>query len=255
MVAHLREALRRNLCTAGLSLSEAFSAQRYNSDPLCTRFSPLPTFPNRKSTAAFIIFSTKAMWEPFKNYLAEDPVNRLEGTANPIDDYARTKIADALREALPADVAYEIRYPYEEGERFVYFQRMAHLAGLAYFDPNWQFLCVHPVHGPWLAFRAVVLVDLDGPDPTVSVEEVKNPCGGVVDHARALYEQLQEEAASDPHDLATAYHKRWRMLVQIRDELASFLGERAVRERYSDTQVTYHYLKDRQILRDALNRR
>ncbi|CAN0351537.1 unnamed protein product [Phaeothamnion confervicola] len=59
--------------------------------------------------------------------------------------------------------ARQVHYPYEMAPgRLVAVQRMAVVAGLCFLDPGTH-LCVHPVYGPWLAFRAVLLFDVQGP--------------------------------------------------------------------------------------------
>ncbi|TPX57781.1 hypothetical protein PhCBS80983_g03566 [Powellomyces hirtus] len=247
-------ALQQNLAPAGLSLGPAFSVDLYNLDSTCSS-SPLPTFPKNRSPLAFLVYNTKELWDPLIEYLSRDVTARLEESTDPVNEYAEKMIWQALARSLPPNVARELRFPHDLEDRFVHFQRLGHLSNLAFYDPEWQFLCVHPICGPWFAFRAVVMIDLEGPPLEIDQPQPSNPCPDRGAAAHKLYQMLQNEVANDPAPLAEAYHKRWRKLVEIRDSIGSFLGDTMSAHRYSEDQLNYHYLKDKKYLRRAIARK
>lgn len=60
--------------------------------------------------------------------------------------------------------------------RVLSFQRLAHESGLAFLNPACH-LCVHPVYGPWISLRAVVVLDAPGlPDTECQVRAPSPRC-------------------------------------------------------------------------------
>jgi hypothetical protein len=96
-----------------------------------------------------------------------------DGQPNPLDRYTRAVIEDAARAALePAGVAHVELFPFLGGAAgpvrgHVPFQRLGRAAGLG--GPSPLGLQVHPVFGPWWAYRGLVVVAAQLPAaPTLS---------------------------------------------------------------------------------------
>ncbi|KND02904.1 uncharacterized protein SPPG_01984 [Spizellomyces punctatus DAOM BR117] len=246
----LVKSLANALSPAGLAVSQPFPVQRYNNDPACSPY-PLPTFDRSHSTLAILVYNSKSIWDPFIAYLAQDPASRLEGTSNPLDDYAAKTIESALLNTVPSKTQYLIRYPHNTGKEFVHFQRLCHLSGTAYRNPN-CFLCVHPIHGPWMALRAVIVLDMDGPSPDEAFEEPTNPYPEGDEAVRERCSKLQQEVDVDAAPIAVALNRRWHELVEIRDLVGGFLGDRVGIHRYDELQLNYHYSKEKKYLREAV---
>ncbi|TPX62728.1 hypothetical protein SpCBS45565_g06974 [Spizellomyces sp. 'palustris'] len=267
----LVKSLANALSPAGLAVSQPFPVQRYNNDPACSPY-PLPTFDRSHSTLAILVYNSKSIWEPFIAYLAQDPASRLEGaivhlsrisqgcpsnlpsfkgTSNPLDDFAAKTIESALLNIVPSTTQYLIRYPHNTGKEFVHFQRLCHLSGTAYRNPN-CFLCVHPIHGPWMALRAVIVLDMDGPSPDEAFEEPTNPYPAGDEAVRERCSNLQQEVDVDAAPIAVALNRRWHELVEIRDLVGGFLGDRVGIHRYDELQLNYHYSKEKKYLREAV---
>lgn len=119
--------LRTRLHPAGFDLIQPFPVARYNRS--LSGKSTLPTF-SHPSALGIVIGNSKHLWTPFISYLAADPDARLEATDHPLNDYAKVTIQEAL-EGCPE---WEMRFPDDKGEKFVHFQPLAHLSGLAYFN-------------------------------------------------------------------------------------------------------------------------
>ena len=120
--------LKPQLTELGFDLSAPFISQRYNRS--LAGQAVLPTF-GRQSTFGVVVANSKHLWPSFIEYLAEDPKSRLENSEHPLNDYVKETIT-ALVDSLP--IQKEIRYPDDKGDKFVHFQPLCHLAGLAFYN-------------------------------------------------------------------------------------------------------------------------
>ena len=225
--------LTRRCRPAGLDLVHSLCVSWYND-----RVEPpfrLPDF-GRPGTLAIVIGNTRVLWPRFVEALRVAP-ERL-GADDPLEAYVMENVRTAL---APLSAAWEVRWAHETTPAPVAMQRLAHAAGLAYLAPS--HLSVHPVYGPWIALRAVVLVDIDGPPgepPTVA-----SPCD---DCERTCMVAFQHALDAAGHDIQThdALEAHWKLWLAVRDACPT---GRAYR--YDDEQARYHYTKDRAILRRA----
>jgi epoxyqueuosine reductase QueG len=97
----------------------------------------------------------------FDRFAAESP-EAADGMPNPLDRYTK-RIADAVAaEALaPRAVSHALYFPFDGAEPLIPFQRLGRAAGLG--GPGPLGLQIHPVFGPWWAYRALVIVDRELP--------------------------------------------------------------------------------------------
>jgi methylmalonic aciduria homocystinuria type C protein len=120
-------------------------------------------------------------------------------------------------------------------------QRAAMIAGLAHTSPS--YLSIHPEHGPWIALRAVIVLDKDwtsgepapAPDPCTPCPK---PCMPALDDA---------VAASGDEPVGKKVSSSWKLWLAVRD--ACPMGRSS---RYSDEQCEYHYRPDRSFLLSLL---
>jgi methylmalonic aciduria homocystinuria type C protein len=187
----------------------------------------LPDF-DRPESLAVLIGNTRAMWPCFLTALRED--GTLLDDPHPVERYAIGVVEAAVRDL---DASCELRWAHTLGDGMVAMQRLAVVAGLAYLSP--ANLCVHPIYGPWIALRAVAVVDVVGPAATVSAPA--SPCDSCESACLAALRRLQSRPAGElrPSD--------W---VAVRD--ACPIGREY---RYADDQVAYHYEKDLRLLRHS----
>ena len=131
--------------------------------------------------------------------------------------------------------------------RLVDMNRAARVSGLCYFSDE-MFLSVHPTFGSWVAFRAVVVLDLPathlhGPPahlpPLLSDAETEAARAAF---AAALQASSEVELSVDGMPLHLAH--KW---AKMRDCVG--VGRE---HKYSDVQSEYHYTKDRALLTKAL---
>jgi hypothetical protein len=158
---------------------------------------------------ALLVGNTRALWAPFCAAMT-DPA--LAAERDPLDRYTER----TLEAAYPtAKILYAHR-SYDGA--FLPFQQLAVAAGLAALAPT--HLLVHPIHGPWFALRAVILVD----DLAPARVPVAKPCA-----CDGTCEAAFARAVAMPDD--------WRAWLAMRD--ACTLRS----SRYSDEQIRYHYTK------------
>lgn len=190
----------------------------------------------RPRPLALLLASTRALWQPFVARLAAEP-HRLE-QADPLDHW----VEDVVRGAL-ADVAvrHEVRFSHEPPPRRVAMQRLAHVSGLAPLAPS--MLSVHPVYGPWIALRAVVVLDVDGPGGAPPA--AAPACNDCAARCTPALERAARAAAGAPDPV----REHWRDWLAVRD--ACPLGRE---HRYPDDLIRYVYTKERSVLRDAVRR-
>jgi epoxyqueuosine reductase QueG len=93
----------------------------------------------------------------FDRFAASAPEAR-DGAPHPLDRYTRRVVEAAAAAALaPRGVAYALYYPFDGALPLIPFQRLGRAAGLG--GPGPLGLQIHPVYGPWWAYRALVVVD------------------------------------------------------------------------------------------------
>lgn len=216
---------------AGLDLVQPFAVHWYND--AVTDSSRLPTF-DRRPCLGILIGNTRALWPRFLSAVRTDR-SRLEH-ADPIDRYVEAVVTDAC-----ARVSFRWQCAWAHGSRQLAIQQLAQRAGLAYLSAG--HLSVHPTFGPWIALRAAIVVDVEGPSGSVPAmaapcDDCDRRCQPAFARAAATLVEPVNQAAVTPH---------WRLWLAARD--ACPVGRE---HRYDDAQIGYHYTKDKAFLRRAL---
>ena len=157
---------------------------------------------------------------------------------HPLDDFTREVVENQIVPAVQsAGLSSTTIYPFMSSGRTLNFIELGKIAGLA--GPSILGVVVHPRFGPWMAFRAALLVDEDidlpgeaiGFDPCPTCESRSCvpacPTGAVAfpagwDIPRCLNYRIESEA-----DCAPRCHSR----------VACVLGPE---HRYPDDEVAYH---------------
>jgi cyanocobalamin reductase (cyanide-eliminating) / alkylcobalamin dealkylase len=180
-----------------------------------------------RPTALGVLFgNTRRLWPIFRRACRERP--QLATAAQPLDSYVTEQLTQIVTEATPR-IARLVFAHVTEPRPFP-IQRLAEQVGLAALSPC--HLAIHPLHGPWLALRAVLVVDVDGPDSEPT--ELARPCRSCsAPCVPALTRALA--ASGSPLDSASiAEHASdW---IAVRD--ACPVGTAS---RYDDAQLSYHY--------------
>ena len=134
------------------------------------------------SNMALCIASTRAIWNPFKQYI-HDLVTRNESIPlNPLDTYNSMVIQAAVTNAIKAATSTRDK---EEEKELLYkvytdwncdepchLQTMGSLTGVAHYFPPPVMWSAHPSFGIWFSFRAVIVFS------TVKVRDLDLSAGG-----------------------------------------------------------------------------
>ena len=221
----LLDAMHARATAAGFDLIAGFAVDGWNAS------APEHALPDlgRARALGVVIGNTGALWPRLCQALAADPA--LASDPDPLDRYTERTLEDAVASlGVAAAIRFAHRAPYPP------IQRIAAHAGLVHLQPS--HLCVHPVHGPWIAMRAVIVLDAEGPAeaPTTTAA----PC----DCARGCLPAFERAAALGWNP---DHEPTWRAWVAIRD--ACPVGRD---RRYPDAQIRYHYGKDRDALAQAV---
>ena len=93
----------------------------------------------------------------FDRFAAASP-EASDGAPNPLDRFTARVATAAASEALaPLGVSHALYFPFDWAEPRIPFQRLGRAAGLG--APGPLGLQIHPVYGPWWAYRGLVVVD------------------------------------------------------------------------------------------------
>jgi methylmalonic aciduria homocystinuria type C protein len=178
----------------GFDISHAFDAHAASREPgwACLADGP---------RVGLLIGNTRALWPVFQAARLDEP--------DPLDRFTER----TLTERYPSAPIYYAHRRY--GDAFLPFTRLAVATGLGALSP--ANLVIHPIYGPWLALRAVVLVDGDPP----ARAPIAKPCTCGEACPRAL------AAALPTTD--------WRAWLAVRDacSLRTY--------RYGEDQLRFHY--------------
>ena len=149
----LFELIRNGAGDFGLNLIAAVSAQRYDLGA-APDYRALRIFPECRSIVV-VGNGGGDFWQAFRAHTKASP--GWLARDNPLDDFTRSVVEEQLvvpirsagRNCVPV-------YPFDSGST-LNFMQLAMLAGLA--GPSIIGVVVHPSFGPWIAFRAALLLD------------------------------------------------------------------------------------------------
>lgn len=192
-----------------------------------------------------LIGNTAALWQPFLRWLKAAP-ERLE-LPDPLDQYTERMAANVLSQQ---PFAAQIRFSHDQTLRPFAAQKLAMLAGLAWQSP--ASLSVHPAFGPWLSFRMAWVVDLPGPE--IPAVPATDPCGHCAQACLPALQQVLEKvtqhqanSGADAVIGTSMISAFWQDWIAVRD--ACPVGHQ---HRFGAQQLGYHYLRDKAILRQAM---
>ena len=154
--------IRRTAAPHGLNLVAATPVGRYDNQPGVRESSRASAIDPHARSIVVIGNGGGALWTALKAHAARHP--RWWERENPFDDFTR--------EVVERDIVAPIRasgarcttvYPFMANRSTLDFIELARVAGIA--GPSILGVAVHPLYGPWIAFRAALLLDeeLDAP--------------------------------------------------------------------------------------------
>ena len=208
---------------AGFDIVHPFNVAHYNA----TATAPEQLDDCGRPDALGVLFgNTRQLWPAFTRAYAADTA--LHSAAQPLDTYVVTRLTGLLAEATKART--KLVFSHVTQPRAFPIQRLAERVGLAAISPS--HLAIHPLHGPWLALRAVAVIDIAG--PVKAPPAVERPCVGCsAPCVPALERALAASGTPVSSASVTAHAHAW---IAVRD--ACPVGRDS---RYGDSQVAYHY--------------
>jgi hypothetical protein len=170
-VSSTLENIRRAAAPHGLNLVAATPVARY--DAVVPENSRAGAIDRDARSIVVIGNGGGALWHALKAHAARNP--GWWERANPLDDFTR--------EVVERDMAGPIRdsglrcttvYPFMNNGRTLSFIELGKVSGIA--GPSILGVTVHPTYGPWIAFRAALLLEevLDSPGDALGFD----PCPG-----------------------------------------------------------------------------
>lgn len=233
-MSELLAAVRGAAAPWGLNLVAATTVARYDADA-----SPAMRAGAAAREARSIIVVANGggdFWRAFAAHTANHP--EWHERVNPLDDFTRLIVEESL---LPAVAAKRVRctplYPFVAGAPTLDFMRLGRLAGLA--GPSIVGVVVHPIYGPWIAFRAALLVDslIDEPGAALGFD----PCPSCT--ARSCVAACPADAVSGgtgwniPRCLVHRVEREADCAPRCHARAACVIGPR---HRYPDDELAYH---------------
>lgn len=230
----LLASIRQAAAPYGLNLIAAVPAARYDAiAPPSMRAQALA--PAAKSIVV-IGNGGGAFWHAFTTYADAHPGWR--DRTHPLDDFTRELIANQIVPVLTGQgVACTPAYPFI-GEGTLSFLGLGKLAGLG--GPSILGVLIHPAYGPWIAFRAALLLDvaLDQPGEAADFD----PCPQCL--TRTCITACPASAVSFPAgwDIPGCLTHR----VEVEADCASQCHARVAcvigpNHRYPDDELAYHH--------------
>ena len=236
------EAISQNARGFGLNLCAAIPAERYEV-VAAPAYRAQAIFPRCRS---ILLLGSGGgdFWYACQAHAARHP-GWFERD-NPLDDFTREVVEQGIvRPFQAAGIRYVTVYPFGTGPT-LNFMQLAKLSGLA--GPSIIGVVVHPVFGPWLAFRAALLLDheLDRPGNAVGFD----PCPTC--SARSCIKACPAAAVSFPlgWNIPTCLAHRVEAYPDCADRCyartACVLGPEA---RYPEDELAYHQMRALRMMR------
>lgn len=253
--------LSATLAASGFDICHEFDAAWYNKhiedENLQQQLKPVPMF-GRSSALSFLIGNTRHFWPVFLAWLKAEfeKDNNEKLIENPIDSYVHSSLATIIRshfhdhdETTNYKIFWSDSSCDQQQQQLVSMQHVALVSGLCYHDDQIH-LSIHPEFGPWIAFRAIVVLDR----PFVSSQQQQRP-----PLVPCLLSPTEQQNARKAMEAALAVSYRVNRSKQLKDWSKDEEVNRAwiaLRDcittgrnyRYSDVQLAYHYTKDAKIL-------
>ena len=148
------QAVREAAAPYGLNLVAALPTERY--DQVASEQYRAASIAPGASSIIVIGNGGRGLWDALKRHAQERP-GWME-REHPLDDFTREIVENRIAPAARARGSCTIVFPFVgDTSATLSFMQLGKLAGLA--GPSIIGVSVHPRFGPWLAFRAALLVD------------------------------------------------------------------------------------------------
>jgi epoxyqueuosine reductase len=180
-----------------------------------------------------------AFWQAFKRHADENP--DWMARDNPLDDFTRIVVEREVAPALArSGLSHTIVYPFMSKGPTLNFMEAGKAAGLG--GPSILGVVVHPVYGPWIAFRAAILLDalIDAPGEAYRFD----PCPSCIPRTCISACPADAVSLSKGWDIPKCLTHR----VEVEADCAPRCHARAgcvlgPEHRYPDDELAYHQMR------------
>jgi methylmalonic aciduria homocystinuria type C protein len=220
---------------AGLDLVQPFGVATFHRGaPARERLAAF----GRENALGLVVGNTRRLWDVFRDALRSDA--RLLAQADPLDAYVTAAITRAATELAPRAL---VSFAHVLEPAPIPIQRIAEAAGLAQLSPS--HLSVHSIYGPWIALRAVVVVDVDFEEAEPAAGGANRLCDGCARPCMPAFEAALRGATASGAPLGAAIRDDFRPWVRVREVCPAGRAHR-----YDEGQIEYHYARRRARLVD-----
>jgi epoxyqueuosine reductase QueG len=242
-VSSTLESIRAAVASHGLNLVAAIPIERYDA----VASAPMRAAPMAPFARSIIVIANGggAFWNALKRHAEQH--RGWWNREHPLDDFTRAVIErDAVPAAVAAGARCEVIYPFAPVGSTLNFVELGKAAGLA--GPSILGVVVHPVYGPWIAFRAALLLDelIDAPGVGLGFD----PCPSCT--LRSCMPACPVGAVSFPSgwDIPKCLQHR----VEVEPDCAPRCHARAgcvlgPEHRYPDDELAYHQMRSLRAMR------
>ena len=178
-------------------------------------------------------------WGHFREYAAARP-GYLQQHDHPLDDYTVAVMSARLTPLLDATRAqYRVIYPFQFFSGLtVSFMYLAQAAGLS--RPSILGVQLHPRYGPWIAWRAAVLIDRALPALPAPAQDCE-PCSTCVERPCIAACPAQAVSAARGWDLLACTQYRLRAPTDCAERChARYTCVYGREHRYPEDELAYH---------------
>ncbi len=203
--------LKANLLRVGFDIVYPFSAHDYHQTNPALK---LPVF-SFESDLGLLIGFTRKFWDQYHLQLDKN-------LDHPFDHFVNQKLEKVLDSFKGP---YKIIHYSDKNPDYFPFQKIAHLSGLAHLGP--AHLLVHSEYGMWFSLRSILILDQR------YEEEVKEDYAPCPSCSKPCEEALKKALKGSS----------WQKWVKVRMSCPE--GKEWM---YSDSQIGYHYTKDKSFL-------
>jgi epoxyqueuosine reductase len=247
-VAELLEAVRAAAAPCGLNLIAAIPVARYDAQAaLAMR---VQTIDPVASSIIVMANGGGAFWQAFSAHRVAHP--GWAARDNPLDDFTRFTVEDRIMPTLRAAAVHATAvYPFISNGPTLNFMELGTLAGIA--GPSLLGVVVNPIFGPWIAFRAAILIDreIDAPGYALGFD----PCPTCT--ARSCIAACPASAVSAsagwdiPACLTYRVEREAECAPRCHARVACVLGPD---HRYPDDELAYHQGRALRVMRPYYER-
>jgi hypothetical protein len=236
-VSSILETIRSAAQISGLNLVAAAPSDRYD-ELVVPQYRVSAIAPSARSLI-LIGNGGGSFWKAFQHYIGDNP--GWMARDNPLDDFTRVVVERDLSAPLTyARIDHAIIYPFMNNGPTLNFMAAGKAVGLS--GPSILGVMVHPVYGPWIAFRAVIVMNevIDAPSEALGFD----PCPSCT--VRSCIPACPANAVSFPQgwDIPRCLTHR----VEVEPDCTPRCHARAgcvlgPEHRYPDDELAYHQMR------------